>query len=348
MPNRIPVRDNAIGEPGQFQRTELGEESVLVVRGSDGEPRAFLNLCRHRGAQLCSEESGSGRGTIRCPYHSWSYGLDGRLLAAPNMRDMPDLVRADYGLHPVRTEQWLGYLWLNLDPGAQPLATQVEPQLAERLGDGVLQRYGIERLGVAATVNYSVAANWKSIIENFLECYHCATIHPELTAALPQFRSGYGTISDGLAAGASFAEDVDGFSLSGRATHPRLPGLGPSDDRLFYGLVLRPNVLLILVPDHVALYRLEPLGPGHTRVTVDWLFDRDTMAGDGFDATDAVALLDITNRQDFDACERCQRGMRSATYSGVLVPAEHVIAGFYAHYLAAIGEHPLTPRSEWR
>jgi Rieske 2Fe-2S family protein len=333
-------RADALSEPGRYRRIELGEESVLVVRGRDGELRAFLNLCRHRGAQLCSEESGSFSRTIRCTYHSWSYGLDGRLLAAPNMRDMPDLVRADYGLHPVRAEQWLGYLWLNLDPEAQPLAAQVEPQLAERLGDGVLERYGIERLGVAATIDYSVAANWKSIIENFMECYHCASIHPELTAALPQFRSGYGTISDGMAAGASFAEHVDGFSLSGRATHPRLPGLGPSDDRLFYGLVLRPNVLLILVPDHVALYRLEPLGPGHTRVTVDWLFDRDTMAGDGFDATDAIALLDITNRQDFDACERCQRGMRSAAYSGVLVPAEHVITDFYAQYLAAIGEHP--------
>ena len=329
-------RLDALTEPGQFQRIELGEESVLIVRGSDGELRAFRNLCRHRGAQLCIEESGSFRRAIRCFYHSWSYGLDGRLLAAPNLHDMPDLVKADYGLHPVRAEQWLGYLWLNLDPEAPPLAAQLEPQLAARLGDGVLERYGIERLGVAATIDYSVAANWKAIIENFMECYHCAAIHPELTAALPQFRSGYGTISNGMGAGASFAEHIDGFSLSGRAARPNLPGLGPSDDRLFYGIALRPNVLLVLVPDHVAVYRLEPLDAGHTRVVVDWLFDRDTMAGDGFDAADAVAILDLVNRQDFEACERCQLGMRSSAYSGVLVPAEHVIADFYAYYLAAV------------
>jgi Rieske 2Fe-2S family protein len=190
------------------------------------------------------------------------------------MREMPDLVKADYGLHPVRTEQWLGYLWLNLDPEAPPLAAQVEPQLNERLGDGVLERYEIARLGIAATISYEVASNWKAIIENFMECYHCATIHPELTAALPQFRSGYGTISNGASAGAPFAEHIDGFSLSGRASRPNLPGLGPSDDRLFYGITLRPNVLLILVPDHVAVFRLEPVAPGRTRVVVDWLFDR--------------------------------------------------------------------------
>src|SRR5882757_1199891 len=336
-------RVDALTEAGQFYRVDLGEESVLIVRGRDGEPRAMRNLCRHRGAQLCTEESGSFRAAIRCAYHSWSYDLDGRLLAAPNMREMPDLVKADYGLHPVRTEQWLGYLWLNLDPEAPPLAAQVEPQLSERLGDGVLERYEIDRLGVAATISYEVASNWKAIIENFMECYHCATIHPELTAALPQFRSGYGTISNGAGAGASFAAHIDGFSLSGRATRPILPGLGPTDDRQFYGIVLRPNVLLILVPDHVAVFRLEPLAPGHTRVVVDWLFDRDTMAADGFDATDSVALLDITNRQDFEACERCQLGMRSSAYAAVLVPAEHVITAFYDYYLRAIAEPPLRP-----
>ena len=337
-------RVDAVVRPGQFVRAEVGEESVLVVRGRDGEIRAFRNLCRHRGARLCVEESGELRKTIRCMYHSWTYGLDGRLIAAPNMRAMPDLVKEDYGLHQVGVEQWLGQVWINLADNAQPLAAHVEPQLLTRLGTlETLDRYGIDRLGVATTVVYEVESNWKAIVENFMECYHCATIHPELTAALPQFASGYGTVSGGGGAGASFAGHVEGFSLSGKAPCPRLPGLLPEDDRLFYGIVLHPNVFVILVPDHVAFFRLEPQTAEHTRVVVDWLFDRDAMAADDFDPSDAVAILDITNRQDFEACQRCQQGMRSRAYQGVLVPAEHIIRDFHTYYVDAMGDFPVVP-----
>ncbi|TDC80529.1 aromatic ring-hydroxylating dioxygenase subunit alpha [Actinomadura sp. 7K507] len=335
-------RADAVPQPGRFLRADVGDESVLVVRGRDGEVRAFRNLCRHRGARLCTDESGTVGNSIRCVYHAWTYGLDGRLIAAPNMRRIPDLVKEDYGLHRLRAEQWQGYVWVSLDPDAPPLAAQVEPQLADRLGGpAVLDRYGIDRLGTATTIVYEVESNWKSIIENFTECYHCPTIHPELTAALPQFRSGYGSISGGGGgAGATFAEDVEGFSLSGKAARPRLPGLLAEDDRAFHGIILRPNAFIILVPDHVAFFRLEPQGPGHTRVVVDWLFDREVMAADGFDPSDAVAILDITNRQDFEACRRCQLGMRSSAYRGVLVPAEHIIGDFYSYYLDALGGPP--------
>jgi Rieske 2Fe-2S family protein len=329
---------DAVQQPGRFLRTEVGDESVLVVCGRDGKIRAFRNLCRHRGARLCMEESGEVGKAIRCMYHAWTYGLDGRLIAAPNMRDMPDLMKEDYGLHQLRAEQWLGYVWVNLDPDAPPLAAQVEPQLVNRLGGlDILDRYGIGQLGVATTIAYEVDSNWKAIIENFMECYHCATIHPELTAALPQFSSGYGSIS-GTGTGATFAEHVEGFCLSGKTARPPLPGLLPEDDRLFQAIVLRPNALIILVPDHVAFFRLEPREAGHTRVVVDWLFDRETMATEDFDPSDAVAILDITNRQDFEACQRCQLGMRSSAYQGVLVPAEHVIGDFYAYYLDALGD----------
>ncbi|WP_232668791.1 aromatic ring-hydroxylating oxygenase subunit alpha [Pseudonocardia sp. TRM90224] len=330
-------RADAVERPGRFVRVEVGDESVLVVRGRDGVVRAFRNHCRHRGARLCAEESGELGKSIRCRYHAWTYGLDGHLIAAPNMREMPDLVKADHGLHRVAVEQWLGHVWVDLAADSEPLAAQVEPQVLARLGTlAALDRYGIDRLGVAATVVYEVESNWKAIVENFMECYHCATIHPELTAALPQFASGYGTVSGGVGAGAVFAEHVDGFSLSGAASGRRLPGLLPADDRVFHGIVLRPNVFLILVPDHVAFFRLVPTSAGHTRVVVDWLFDRDAMAAADFDPGDAVAILDITNRQDFEACERCQLGMRSSAFEGVLVPAEHVIGAFHDYYRDAM------------
>ncbi|MQA82173.1 MAG: Rieske 2Fe-2S domain-containing protein [Streptosporangiales bacterium] len=333
------ARADEVPAAGDFVRVDAGAESVLVVRGRDGQVHAYRNLCRHRGAVLCLEPRGSFGKRIRCVYHAWTYGLDGRLVAAPNIHDMPDLVKDDFGLHRVRVEQWLGYVWVNLDAAAEPLREQVRPQLLARLGtEATFDRYGIGDLAVGHTITYDVASNWKCVIENFMECYHCASIHPELTAALPQFRSGYGTVSGGVGAGAAFAPTIGGFSRSGRASRAPLPGLLPEDDRLFYGVICRPNVFVILVPDHVAFFRLEPVDVTHTRVTVDWLFSPDAMARQDFDPSDAVEILDITNRQDFDACQRCQLGMRSSAYGGVLVPAEHVITEFYDWYLTAVGE----------
>ncbi|CAN5879080.1 aromatic ring-hydroxylating dioxygenase subunit alpha [soil metagenome] len=320
---------------GTFLRADVAGRNVFVVRGRDGRLRGFKNLCRHRGAVLCTDDSGTFGNAIRCTYHAWTYGLDGQLMTAPNMVDIPDLVKADHGLLGVRAAEWLGYVWVTLDADTPELDDQVRPQLEERLGDATtLDRYGIGDLAVGHTICYDVASNWKSIAENFMECYHCATIHPELTAALPQFASGYGTVSGGVGAGAVLADDRAAFTLSGQRAHPRLPGLLDGDDRLFYGIVLRPNAFVIVVPDHVLFFRAEPLAADRTRVVVDWLFDPDEVARPGFDPTDAVRIMDITNRQDFAACERCQQGARSPDFRGVLVPAEHVLAGFHDWYRA--------------
>jgi Rieske 2Fe-2S family protein len=276
-------------------------------------------------------------------YHAWTYDLDGRLIAAPNAHEMPDLPKEQFGLNRVLAEEWLGYVWVNLDSDAAPLADQVEPQLRARLGDlETFARYDVGSLRVGRRIEYDVASNWKSVVENFMECYHCASIHPELTEALPQFATGWGTVSSGTGAGARLADGVDGFSMSGRATRPRLPGLLDSDDRLFFGVVLRPNAFVILVPDHVAFFRLEPLAAGRTRVVVDWLFAAAETEREEFDPSDSVRLLDVTNRQDFEACERCQIGMRSPEYRGVLVPSEHVLLDFYDYYLRLLGEPEAT------
>jgi Rieske 2Fe-2S family protein len=240
---------------------------------------------------------------------------------------MPAQEMDELNLHRFAVTEWLGYIWVNLDEKASALADQVNPQLLTRFGDlGVLSRYGTEDLQVTTTITYEVQANWKLILENFSECYHCPSLHPELTAALPFFRSGYGTVSGPVGQGAQLADVMEGFSLSGRATAPRLPGLTPEDARTFHGVVLRPNVALALVPDHVAFYRLHPQSPGHTRVIVDWLFHPEASSLPAFDPSDAVELLDRANRQDFEACERCQLGAPSKYFTSTLVPHEYVIA----------------------
>jgi glycine betaine catabolism A len=339
-------RADSLAKPGQAMSVEVADESVLVVRDRSGNLNGFFNVCRHRGTRLCATGPAEFRSTIRCPYHGWAYGLDGRLLAAPNLRDMPSNVKARHGLHRVGLTTWAGYIWICLDHEADSLAAQIEPQLLQRFGTlELLERYGLEDLGLGKRIVYDVHANWKTLVENFTECYHCRVIHPELTAAVPEFASGYGSISGGRGHGAKLADKLEGFSRSGRATRRPLPGLKP-DDRLFYGVILLPNVFLILVPDHIAFFRLEPLEPDLTRVTCDWLFEQGALADPAFNPSDAVDLLDITNRQDFEVCERCQLGMRSRSFrdGGVLVPQEHLILDFYDYLAREIG---LAERESW-
>ncbi len=332
-------RADSVGRARQLLTAEVAGESVLVTRDRAGELHGMLNVCRHRGTRLCIA-SADAVSSIRCPYHGWTYGLDGRLLAAPNLPEMPDLQKERHGLAPVAVTTWAGYLWCCLDAGAGPLRSQVEPQIVERLGSTeVLDAYGLESLTVGHRIVYDVAANWKALVENFTECYHCPIIHPELTAAVPEFRSGYGSISGGRWHGAQLAPQAEAFSSSGQARRRPLPGLSGGTERRFYGVILLPNAFLILVPDHVIFFRLDPLAAGRTRVSCDWLFEAEAVQDAGFSPDDAVALLDITNRQDFAACERCQLGMSSRSFAGggVLVPGEHLITDFYRYLAAALG-----------
>jgi Rieske 2Fe-2S family protein len=337
-------RAQDVPSPGRFVRATLGNENVIVVRGHDQELRAFLNVCRHRGATLCLTDSGDAGRSIRCPYHSWSYRLDGSLMSAPNWPAMGAVDKADYGLHPVHLTEWHGLVWLNLAENPPPLPDQVWPQLDYRLGGdrAKFDRYDLAGLVVGRRVDYTVAANWKIIQENFQECYHCNTIHPELVDTLPQFRNlgrAGGATASYDADGYHFAEGKASFSVSGAAVLPRLPGLTDRDDRKYYGMVIRPNCFLSLLPDHVIAHRFQPVSPVVTTVTCEWLFPPETLAG--YDIEDTVELFHRVNQQDFAASEWCQPNMKSRAYAGggVLVPTEQEIIGrwYYRWYRESMG-----------
>ena len=333
-------RADDIPHPGDFKTAELGGENVLLVRGNDGAARAFLNVCRHRGARLCLEPCGNVGPVVQCPYHAWSYALDGRLLGAPNIARDETLERERLGLVPVALEVWEGLLWASLADDPAPLREQLEPALRHRFGDlAKFARYGVGRLVPGTTVEYDVAANWKLVVENFMECYHCAPVHPELTRLLPEFRQG--TSYQGIVGqGTAFAGDVEAFTLSGSGDRAMLPGLLPEDARLYYGFVLWPNVFVNLLPDHVILHVLTPLGPERSHVRCDWLFAPEDVARPGFDPRDTVDVFDITNRQDWAVCERTQLGMRSRAYAGggLYVTNEQHIAAFRDLVLERLGE----------
>jgi Rieske 2Fe-2S family protein len=320
-----------IPAPGDWVTARLARENVLVVRGATGIVGAFYNVCRHRGSPVCAGPSGSAGRSLRCPYHAWTYDLDGSLVGAPQLKAMPDVDRGLHGLVPIRTEVWLGQVWCNLDDGAAPLAESIGVEVTQRLGDAdMIERWGIDELVLGERRTYDVAANWKLLVENFMECYHCATIHPELTRTLPEFRAGFGT-QNSASGSASFAASVEGFTLSGQRSFPLLPKLGADHDRRYWGLTLRPLTFLNLLPDHVIVHRVVPLAPDRSIVSCDWLFAADVAGAADFDPGDTVGLFDAVNRQDFVACEGCQTNMGSAAFvaGGVLVPSEHHLEAFH-------------------
>ena len=331
------VRAGELPEPGEFRVTQVGRESVLIVRQPDGSLRAFLNVCRHRGSRLCTQEAGRVRRTLRCGYHAWAYELGGRLAAAPNLARMPDIDRDAYGLIGVALREWLGYAWVCLADDPPSFEDTVIGAATERLGDpAAIESYGAAGLAVGARISYDVAANWKLIVENFMECYHCATIHPELTSVLPEFTSGLAA-QYYVGHGALFAEGASGFTVDGRGGFGSLPHVTPDQERRYFAITVRPQVFINLVPDHVILHRMFPLAADRTTVVCDWLFDPAVVAS-GQDVTPSVELFDRVNRQDFEACERTQPSMSSRAYrdGGVLVPSEHHIAGFHAWVSGAL------------
>ena len=199
-----------------------------------------------------------------------------------------------------------------------------------RLGDvESLERYDLESLQLGRRITYDVKANWKLIIENFMECYHCATIHPELTEVLPEFADGFAA-QFYVGHGALFGEDVEGFTVDGSVGFGRIPGVSDDQDRRYYAVTIRPQVFINLVPDHVIFHRMYPLAPDHTVVECDWLYLPEVVES-GMDLYHSVELFHRVNKQDFDACERCQAATDSRVYAdgGVLVPSEHHIADFH-------------------
>jgi Rieske 2Fe-2S family protein len=318
-----------LADAGSFQTFEVAGESLIIGRDLEGGVRAFFNVCRHRGSRICLEDAGNVKRTFQCPYHAWSYGLDGRLVGAPNMAAMPDLDSAERGLLSVPVEEWLGYIWVCLAADPPSFQATIVQQVTERFGDStVIGRYGLDALGVGRRIEYDVKANWKLIVENFMECYHCANLHPELVTVLPEFRRGYAT-QDKVGYGAEFGAGIQGFTYDGRPGFAPFPGLEADQDRRYYGMTVLPQVVINLAPDHVIFHRLYPLAADRTLVRCDWLFAAEVVGG-GHDLDPSVELFHRVNQQDFRAVEGCQPAMSSRAYrnGGVFVPAEHHIGAF--------------------
>ena len=295
--------------PGDYRLVEIAGDSLIVVRGQDGRVRAHHNVCRHRGTRLVEAEEGCLAGSIQCPYHAWTYGLDGKLRRAPHMDQVEGFSVSDYPLAAAACEEWGGIVWVRVAEQGPDLAEQTGPARAR------VEVWGPADLRSVHTVSYEVKANWKLIVQNFSECLHCPVIHPQLQP-FSHYLSGENYPADPNAIGAAMdlEEGIETLSNDGRLVGVPLPGL-PAEFRRRVGYeILLPNALFCLHPDYVVRYLMRPLGVGRTMIRCDWLFSEESLSSAGFDASRAVEFWDITNRQDWRVSELSQKGIASTAY----------------------------------
>ena len=301
-------RSEQIPSPGDYFLCEVAGESIIVTRENGGAVRAFYNVCRHRGTRMCREERGKFAGRIQCPYHGWTYGLDGKLLGAPHMEEAA-FHREDYPLHAVHADLWDGSIFLNLSSHPKPLAVQLA-DLPQKFAP-----WGLQDLRLHKQQVYDVKANWKLIVSNYNECLHCPILHPMLSRVSDSM-SGHNDAPQPSYIGGSmaFRGAAQTMSVDGARRRDYLPGLNEAQRKLVLYYAIYPNLFLSLHPDYVMAHRLWPQAVDRTQVVCEWYFHPQEMAKPDFHADDAMNFWDATNREDWEISEWSQKGISSRAY----------------------------------
>jgi glycine betaine catabolism A len=313
-----------LADPGDQRARAVGGAGLLLTRDRDGELHVFANACRHRGHELLPCDGATNKGVVQCPYHAWSYELDGTLRLAPHF-DAENFDPAAVALLPVRHAEWGGWLFVNVSGDAPPFDDHLGALPAR------LENWECERLVVGATHRYDLAANWKIVVENYNECYHCPLIHPELARVSPpdsgdNHHDGPGAWIGGTMDLAEFASTM---SISGESDGVVMRGLTDEQRRQVLYLAVFPNLLVSLHPDYVMTHRIEPISAYRTIVECEWLFAPEAFATPTFDPAYAVDFWDLTNRQDWAAVESVQRGLSHPAFvPGVLAKQESDVYRF--------------------
>ena len=326
-------RSEEIGSPRDYRVVSIGDQNIVVTRDLQGNARAFHNTCRHRGSILCTQDEGRFEGgSIVCPYHAWTYSLEGNLIATPHQLESADFDMKDYSLYRVAVGEWGGFVFVNL-------AGDRAGPLEDALGDTPtrLKNYRFQDLRLGYRYVAELKANWKLWFENFTECFHCPSVHPELISLVPIFAKGLGDVrqdpewtpSGGDSMTLVGADIVPGgmtWTMDGQLSGPPISTLTEAElNTPRDGTILRPSMFIRAHPDFVHTQRLLPTGPNTLQLTWDYLFEPETMARDDFDAKRAYELWQITNLQDGQNVEWQQAGIESGRrhheYS-VFVPQE--------------------------
>jgi phenylpropionate dioxygenase-like ring-hydroxylating dioxygenase large terminal subunit len=283
---------------GDFRTMTLGDVPIVVVRDADGSLRGFVNVCRHRGSTLVLEEQGCKK-SIQCHYHAWTYGLNGRLLAAPGSRSEPDFDPSQFSLVPIAVDTWGPLIFVNPDVDAAPLADTLGdlPRQVAEIG------LDMNRIRLRQRDTYDIKANWKVVVDNYLECYHCPVAHPGFTDLidLDQY----------------VIREYDLFSTqTGPPTDKAKMGdaaglytIGEGVEDGFY-VYLWPNFMLNIYPGpgNVSLNLILPTATGETRAVYEYCFVDEVADSE---VADFITFIDQVQREDIVLCESVQRGLRS-------------------------------------
>ena len=355
-----------VKNPGDYFVFEVANNAIIIVRGRDNEIRAFWNSCRHRGARICTEQRGRSA-RLMCPYHQWTYGLDGKLLAARNMAE--DFDKQDHGLNPVALENVGGLIFICMDdnpPSIERVKADIEDQIAI---------YDIERLKVVVQDNYVEDANWKLVMENNRECYHCDAGHPELISVLGTYGFGKGLPEDGeadvvddaafdamveakreqwkkLGIFRELIEFPDGWwhrmarlplangavtqSIDGKLACQKLIGPFSEPETSSLSVWTQPNSWHHFCCDHVVTFSLTPLAADKTLLRTSWLVHEDAVEGVDYDPDHLAALWRTTNTQDGHFSMLNHQGISTDGYQqGPYAVEEKLVEDFKNFYVAA-------------
>lgn len=357
-----------IPNPGDYFTLDIGSDSIIVIRDKEGRVRAHHNVCRHRGSKLCTVETGRASRLI-CPYHNWTYDLEGRLIAARDMYE--DFDKAEHGLIPVAVGICEGLIFICLSDDPPSFEHFVERHLP------TMAPYSLGRTKVAGRLGMPNAANWKLVVENFYECYHCQGAHPLLWSIheprkMMAFGAGAGS-SDGLASGyeAEFAAWVEQERALGRVTEqfaddhasphfqsggrlpigrgnmtesadgqPVAPSLladGEFDGAQSYA-IFNPLGMVLMNSDHALAYRFTPRSPQLTDIEGIFLVREDAVEGRDYSVEELMRFWTVTLTEDKKITEDNQAGVNSSAYRpGPYSRHEKRIADLVQWYLFAAG-----------
>jgi glycine betaine catabolism A len=304
-------------------------ESLIITRDKGDVIHGFYNVCRHRGTRLREDACGHAS-TIQCPYHAWTYGLDGRLLGAPHMDEVPGFDKVDYSLRAVNLALWEGFIFINLDENAMPLEEWFAPL------NGKFAHWNMSILRPAKRIEYDVRANWKLMFENYSECYHCPGVHPMLAKVSP-YDSAQNDLSEGPFLGGFMKINKGaGLTMSGQACAVKIDHEQEHEqaqENLVFYYSIFPNMLLSLHPEYVMVHQLWPKSPERTLIVCDWFFHPDAFNRSDFKPDDAIEFWDMTNKQDWHVCELSQQGIASRAYEpGPYSSRESIPAAWDRYY----------------
>ena len=336
-------REEEIPEPGDYLVRNLTGESIFITRNALGELHGFYNTCSHRGTKFLDDEPATGhvRKAFTCPYHGWVYDLEGALIGTPNVKENELFDRSRYPLHRFHVSTFAGFIFVNLTRG--------EPRpLEEQMGQGaeslmMFDRFKLDELRIGVRIVYEVEANWKIVVENYNECLHCPTVHPELVQVVPLFRFGEVWDEETRDDGNWMREGATSFSVAGESELPKFPDLEPEDYQMYYGAYQFPNLMLNLHPDCVMYYIGYPTGPNHTTVVSEYLFRPETIADKAaFKPEPVVELWDLISKQDWEVCQRAQTGVGSRAFTtGVYPRQDRFLYDFNERYRLQMGRELL-------